>query len=119
MTEDCDRTPAEVFPLAMFLADEMQKRGWRTEDVALRMKNKRGFAIDLLCLDMLMAVQSDNLLLDGETVYGLARAFDVVSDYFVRLDKAWRENPARRATWACPEELFGPISRRALIRTVP
>lgn len=113
-----ERVPAEVFCLAEFLCDEMQERGWKTEDVAVRMKTPSGAAMDLFCLDLVMAVQDDGLILDDELFSGIARAFDVSPEFFRNLHETWKRYPDRRSPFKCPEEIFGPISRRAMIRSV-
>jgi hypothetical protein len=112
------RSPVEVWPLASFLADEMQARGWKAEDVAARMVTADGFGHDLLSLNLVLCVHKDSLVIDDETFEALARSFGVSSDYFRRLDTAWRGNPSARVAWECPDELFGLESRRALIRSV-
>ena len=40
------------------------ERGWMTEDVVRHIPTGRDPAIDLCCLDLLMCVQDDNLLID-------------------------------------------------------
>jgi hypothetical protein len=115
------RVPAEVFPMAEFIADELTVRGWKTEDAAIRMggSNEKEIAVDLLSLDLLMCVQDDKLLVSGFLFSGLARAFDVSEEYLRSLDRVWRENPSKRAQWTCPDNLFGPVSRRALLHSLP
>lgn len=108
-----EREPAEVFPLAEFLADEMTARGWQTEDVAVRMGGDRHVWRNLMCLNLVMCVHNDGLLIDDETFAGLAHAFDVSEEYFRNLDKMWREWPDRRSPFVPPESIFGPISRNA------
>lgn len=104
----------EVPPLAYFLAEEMQARGWQTEDVAARMGGERGVWRDLMCLDVLMCVQKDSLKIDDETFAGLAHAFDVSEEFFRNLDKAWREAETR-AAFEPPESLFGEVSRNSVV----
>jgi hypothetical protein len=108
-----ERIPAEVFPLAEYLADEMTARGWQTEDVAARMDGQE-FIKDLLCLDILMCVHDDQMLIGDELFGGLAHAFDVNEDYLRNLDRTWRENPDKRVPFKPPESLFGPISRSCI-----
>ena len=114
------RQPAETFCLAELLCDEMQARGWRTEDVAVMM----GGAVEdvgknLLAIDLLMCVQDDKLLV-GERLFGeLARVFDVDPEFFRNLDKAWRDAPPeRRSPFTPPDSIFGPVSRRATMQIV-
>jgi hypothetical protein len=110
--------PAEVTCLAAYLYEEIRERGWQTEQVAARMKTKNGAAMDLFCLDLIMAVQDDGLIIDDEMFDGLARAFDVSADLFRNLHATWKQYPDRRIPFECPEDVFGPTSRRAMIRSV-
>ena len=111
------RQVARAFSLAESLSEEMIERGWTTEDVVRHMQTGRDPAIDLLCLDLLMCVQDDDLLIDSRTFDGLTRAFGF-DPYFCRnMDAAWRRAPKEvREPFDPPEQIFGPISRRALMR---
>jgi hypothetical protein len=115
------RIPAAVFCLAEHLCDEMLARGWKTQDVAMRMGGTvDDMARNLLALDLIMCVHKDKLLIGDRLFAGLARAFDVPEELFRNLDKAWRDAPAEtRQPFDPPESIFGPISRRALIHAVP
>ena len=107
---------AEVFPLAEFLYDEMKARGWQTQDVVIRMgtSDVHEIAVDLCSLDLLMVVQSDNLIVGDKLFAKLAKAFDVSEQMLRALDGAWREFPERRSPFDCPEDVFGPISRASV-----
>lgn len=115
---DEQRTPAEVFSLAEHLYDEMIARGWKTENAAVRMHTKHGAAMDLFCLDLMMCVQDDNLILDDEFLSGLGRAFGVDPQTLRNIHDGWLKHPDRRSPFVVPEEVFGPTSRRAMIRAV-
>lgn len=110
--------PAEVFCLAEHLYEDMKSRGWTTEDVAARMQTPNGAAMDLFCLDLLMAVQDDGLIIDNEMFDGLGRAFGVSPQMFRNLHEGWMKHPERRSPFECPEDAFGPTSRRGMIRVV-
>lgn len=114
-----DNTPVEVWPLATFLAEEMEERGWKTEDIAARMNTGAGFGRDLLMFNLCMCVHRENLLIDDRTFSGIARAFDACEDYLRNLDAIWRKYPAARVAWECPDKFFGAESRRAFILPVP
>lgn len=101
--------PAEVFPLAEFLADEMLARGWQTQDVVARFSTKGKFARDLISLNLLMCVQNDGLLVGNRLFAGLSTAFEVSEEYLRAVDRIWRENPTNRTTWECPENLLGVV----------
>lgn len=115
-----DIEPAEVFPLASYLWEEMQARGWTTDDVAKRMgdADEKGLTVNLGTLAILMSVQKDNCLLDDLTVSKLAHAFDVSAELFRNLDTTWRKWPDRRAPFECPDDAYGPLTVSAM-RLVP
>ena len=112
MDELPKRMPAEVFSLAEHLYDELKARGWTTDDCALRMghANEDEFFVNLMALDLLMAVQKDSLLVGDRLFACLSAALDVSEEFLRRLDKGWREHPARRSDWSCPDDVFGPMS---------
>ena len=60
----------------------MIQRGWTTEDVVRHMNTGRDPAMDLFCLDLLMCVQDDRILINSVTFDGLTRAFGVDPDFF-------------------------------------
>ena len=106
------RVPAQVWPLASYLAEEMKERGWDSIDVALRMEN--GCPLDRNCLvvQLILAVQKDGLLIDDRTFDGLARAFRVDKKFFRDLDTIWRTHPDRRVKFTCDDdELYIKSSR--------
>lgn len=110
--------PVEVFSLAEYLAEEMQERGWKTEDAAVRMQTSRGVAMDLFWLDIVMCVPEEQIKLDDEFFTGLGRAFGVSAEMFNTIHQKWNDNPTARSTFNVPDDLFGPASRRAMIRVV-
>lgn len=117
MDAETEIVPAEVFSLADFLCDEMDARGWTTDDVARGMGEPDKIASNALKVGLLISVQKDSLILSDDDFAGLARAFDVSEALFRNLDAVWRKWPDRRSDFSAPEHLFGPIVRRGL--TVP
>lgn len=113
-----ERTPAQVFCLAEYLYEEMVARGWNTDQVAIRMQTPAGAAMDLFCLDILLAVQDDGLIIDDEMFQGLGRAFEIDVQYLRNLHQVWLERPDSRSPFEVPDEIFGPTSRRAMLRVV-
>lgn len=105
-----EHIPAEVFPLAQFVCEEMEARGWTSDDVAIRMgyKTDEEYGLDLFSFGLLMSVQEDGLLVGDELFRKLALAFDVSEEYFRNLDATWRKWPDRRVPFECPDSLFGP-----------
>lgn len=96
--------PAEVFRLAEYLVEELTERGWKTGDLAMRMPGEYG--VNLLCVELLLAVDDDSLKIDDETFDGMAAAFGVSGDLFRNLDRLWREWPDRRSPFNVPESIF-------------
>lgn len=97
---------AEVFCLAEYIAEEMDERRWTTTDVAIRMGDGASFGINCLTLELILAVQDDNLLLDDQTAKGIARAFDVSVEVIRNLDTRWRSQKCGRVPFVCPGHLF-------------
>jgi plasmid maintenance system antidote protein VapI len=110
--------PAEVFCIQLYLADEMAERGWKTEDVAARMKTSRGAAMDLLCIDIIMCIPDEKLRIEDDFFDGLGRAFDVSPEMFKNMHATWLAHPTKRVPFDVPDDLFGPASRRAMMRIV-
>ena len=94
-----------VQSLAECVAEEMEHRGWKATDVAARMTTSV-YAVNICMVNLMLAVQKDNLLFDDDFIQGLSDAFDISFDFFKNLDTAWRENPSDRDDWLCPEYLF-------------
>ncbi|MER9937394.1 hypothetical protein [Mesorhizobium sp. M0088] len=120
MDEIANFEPAEVFSLAEYLCEEMGARGWTTEDAAIRMGGTpEEIARKLLKLDIVLCVQKDNMVLTDDFFEDLGRAFDVSPELFRNLDATWRKWPDRRFNgFVMPDHMFGPISRRSMIRSV-
>ncbi len=110
--------PTEFHSLAECVYDEMKARGWTSEQVAVLMGTRNGPAMDLFCVALLLAVQDDALIIDNEIFDGLARAFGVKSEVFRNIHAQWLANPNCRVAFDCPDDAFGPISRRGMIRVV-
>lgn len=100
------RTPAEVWPLASYLADEMAAREWTVWDVAARMSDRYSRGVNALALNLLLCVHEDGLLVGDDLFSGLAAAFGVNEQFFRNLDVAWRKYPDRRVPFECPEGLL-------------
>lgn len=96
--------PVEVFRLAEYLVEELQERGWKTGDLALRMPGDYG--LNLLCVEMLLAVDDDSLRIDDETFERMAVALDVNADMLRNLDRVWRDWPDRRSKYDAPNDIF-------------
>ena len=103
---DVEYEPAEVFPLAQYLCEEMEARGWTTADVAARMDGDD--AENQMLVDLILVVHKDGLTIDGKTFDALAKAFGVSALVFKRLDAGWRRWPDRRSSFTAPDSLFEP-----------
>ena len=109
-----EHEPAEVFPLAEFLSDEIVARGWTTMDVAVRMGGSEDEIMkNLLSVDLLMCVHKDGLLVGDQLFVGLSRVFDVDESYLRTLDGIWRRWPHRRSKFRPPESIFSAVSRNS------
>jgi hypothetical protein len=107
--------PAEVFSLAEYISDELQARGWTTENAVIRMGvgSSDEFAKTLFELGLMLCVQRDNLHWRDKLLSKLASAFDVSEGFLRNLDTSWRKWPDRRSPFEPPECIFGPISRQS------
>ncbi len=103
--------PVEVYPLAEFLCDELQARGWTTSDLAERMNNGREYYRNKVIADLVMAVHKDGLLIDDDTFEGMSTALGISTEMLRKLDAKWRNWPDRRAAFECPESIFGTDTR--------
>ena len=72
-----------------FIQEELIARGWTTTYLARRMGGD--VALNQLTVDMHIAVRDKNMSLDEETAQGLSRAFGVSAQFFMNLDRIWRE----------------------------
>lgn len=97
-------TPAEVHPLASFVAEEMQARGWSAYDLAAQMPGD--YEGCLFVVTLVLSVQDDGLMIGDETFAALAVAFGVSETMLRNLDAAWRDNPAARVPFTAPDRLF-------------
>lgn len=81
---------AEVFPVGVFLADELSARGWTIRDLAERM----GGDADIieLALELLVRTPNPKMILDDQTARGLAAALGTSKELWLRLDKTWRDS---------------------------
>ena len=105
---DYERIPVEVWPLAYFLAEEMDARGWTAVDVAARMggTSEQEVFRNAVIVDLILAVQKDGCLIGDKTFNQLSRAFGVSAQYFRNLDVMWRKWPDRRVQFTVPEHLL-------------
>lgn len=92
--EKVERIPVEAFPPGEYIEDEMAARGWTDEDLASRMGG-RDYAMNLLCLRLILSVRDTHLILDAETAKGLGRAFGTSFQFWLNLDAAWRRDGPR------------------------
>ena len=84
------RQPAEVFSPGEYIQDELDARGWTTADLAERMGDR--VAINQLAVEMLITVKDKGCMVGEPTAKALARAFGTSPEYWLNLDRAWRES---------------------------
>lgn len=102
------RAPAEVWPMASFMAEEMEARGWDAFDVAERMPGN--YMRNVFVVSLLLAVQSESLIFDEDESQRLGTAFDVDPQFFLNLHRSWLDHPAARQEFKCPEHLFAGLN---------
>lgn len=85
------------YHISEFIKEEMEERGWDRLELARRMGGD--FPQNLLVLDLMFAVQDQNLYLDKETADQLSHAFGVSAQFFINIDLDWHnkksESPAK------------------------
>ena len=98
--------PGPAFPVASFIADELEARGWELSDLSSR------FAPDpiaVLALDMLMCVHAKGALVGDEMAGQLGRALGVSPRFFVALDAAWQASECR-CDCGCEPAALGEVT---------
>lgn len=109
-----ERGPAQVFSIAECLGDEMQARGWTTDDVAARY-TADPFDIPMAAFEIALLISVTKMgPLSKGCAERLSRAFDVSAEFFLNIDAVWQRWPDRRSPYSAPNELFGPIVRQGL-----
>jgi len=101
---DQTRSPASVWPLASHLIDEMDHRGWTAVDVAARMPGE--YTRNVALVNVLLAVQTDKMIIDRSVTEPIAVAFDVSWQFFQNLHDAWKNHPEAREPFQCPEHVL-------------
>ena len=99
--------PAEVWPMASFMAEEMEARGWTAVDVAQRMPGD--YEKNALIVNLLLVVNKENLIIDSVECSRLGEAFGVDGEYFLNLHRYWLDHPIARQEFKCPEHLLGGL----------
>lgn len=93
-----------VWPLAAFLAEEMQTRKWTCVDVAQRMGGQ--YDLDVGVINFVLAIEPEKMKVDFDLIRRLALAFDVTPSFLHGLHQQWVDNPDGREPFECPDELF-------------
>jgi HTH-type transcriptional regulator / antitoxin HigA len=90
--------PAEVFPVGVFVRDEIQARGWTVDDLLNRMPGDRG--LNSLWLDLVFAHPDFDLEMQRDIRLGdaqpLAHAFDTSLEFWENLDSAYHSAVLKR-----------------------
>jgi len=81
---------AEVFPVGDFIKEEMEARGWGLGDLINRMGGD--ILVNALTLDLIVNVHDRDILLGEVTARELGKAFGTSEEYWLGLDRAWREH---------------------------
>lgn len=93
-----ERTPAEVFPVADFVREEMTARGWTPDDLA-RMGNWTRLALDALLSGTEPLTEQDAL--------NLERCFGSSQQFWLNLELAYRRCKHARAREAFTRRAVG------------
>lgn len=78
-----ERIPVEIIHPSEFIQDELDERGWTLEDIVKYMDGD--YSVNLLTLELLMAIHDDNIFLDQETAEGIGRAFGTSPQFWINL----------------------------------
>lgn len=93
--EEKSATPAEVWHPGVYLLEEMEARGWSVRDVAERMGGQELVINELLVEQIIgetyMLPNDAECELDPETAAKLARAFGTSAEFWLNLDRYYRE----------------------------
>ena len=82
--------PAELFHVGVYIADELEARGWTTADAAKRMGGDP--AVDELALDLWIACgDTVHLIMSDECARGLSLAFGTSPEIWMSLHKSFME----------------------------
>ena len=88
-----ERKPAEVYPVAHFVKEEMEARGWSLEDLLNRLPGERD--VNQLTLEIMTATPDfdhdirKDMRLGEEMARILAHAFGTSKEFWMNLDAAW------------------------------
>lgn len=96
--------PAMVWPLADYLAEEMDERGWTCVDVARRMPGE--YSSNIGVINVVLACCQKEFIVSKDLAKRIATAFDVSPQYILKLHQVWTENPAARQPFECPNHLL-------------
>ena len=78
---DC---PKDTFPLADYLQEEMEARGWDDGEIYSILADP----VDQCAAFLAIYSQEASFILDQRTATVLSRLFDVSSEFFMNLDRA-------------------------------
>lgn len=80
--------PAELFHVGVYIADELEARGWTTADAAKRMGGDP--AVDELALDLWIACgDTEHLVMSDECARSLSLAFGISPEVWMNLHKSF------------------------------
>ena len=96
---DQARIPVEVFPVGVFIREEMEARGWDISRLAVEMGDIARPALDInfLTVELLLNIADPDCRLGQETADKLGRAFGVSGKMFTAIDESYRRYAKRNA----------------------
>lgn len=83
------------FHPSIYIKDELQERGWTLQDLVFRMRRYEGtkdWALNMLAMEMYMAVKEPNIIIDQRMATELGTAFGVSPELWLNLDRLWHES---------------------------
>ena len=90
------RKLAQAWHPAVFIKEELAERKWTVRDLVFRMKryeSEQDWAINCLAVEMYLEIgpEDKNILLGKEMADEFGVAFDMSGEYFLNLEKSWRD----------------------------
>lgn len=87
---------AEAFHPSIYIKDELEARGWSTDDLAKAMPGDYG--INRMALDFYLEIGPDNPTMHlGSLAIEVSRAFGVDDSLFPNLERSWLDHPTTKA----------------------
>lgn len=80
--------PAEVWPVGLFIEEELRARGWTRRELVLRMG---GSNVDELAIDLLIDAPRRGMWIGNDLASDLARVFGTSVELWINIDQAYNK----------------------------